>query len=251
MPQRTLCVPLEVKPESCSRLSALIAEFRERKYPAGRGFADTYERIKIDVPPLHFMSMSVFPSATYDPIFILEANFDGEAVPSGDRSRAFGEELRAMLRCCKKPLDEDGPLYESVTAPGSRAPVAPYFDARTQRPSVFITAIAAWRGTGFSTTSGSSSRPRGDRLPQRPEPLSRDGQRRGACGVADAAAAGLPVARQQGADSKISIGERARDLGRLIAFAVVLLLVLSLPGLVLAPILPWRSYFIVMAARRC
>ena len=55
------------------------------------------------------------------------------------------------------------------------------------------------------------------------------------------------MARQQGADS-ISIGERARDLGRLIAFAVVLLLVLSLPGLVLAPILPWRSYFIVMAA---
>ena len=42
-----------------------------------------------------------------------------------------------MLRCCKRPLDEDGPLYDAVTAPDSRAPVAPYFEARTQRPSVF------------------------------------------------------------------------------------------------------------------
>ena len=50
---------------------------------------------------------------------------------------AFGRPTAAMLRCCKKPLDEDGPLYEAVTAPDSRAPVAPYFEARTQRPSVF------------------------------------------------------------------------------------------------------------------
>src|SRR6185312_1332044 len=49
----------------------------------------------------------------------------------------FGEELRAMLRCCKKPLDEDGPLYDSVIASGSRVSVAAYFEARTQRPSVF------------------------------------------------------------------------------------------------------------------
>jgi hypothetical protein len=134
MRQTTLCVPLEVKPESCSRLSALITEFRLGVEEQAAG----YDLIAVNVPVLHFMSMSVFTHRNYDPLFILEANFDGEpGVFWGQLEATFGEQLRAMLRCCKKPLDDDGDLFDAVTSANSRSPVAPYFEARTQRPSVF------------------------------------------------------------------------------------------------------------------
>jgi hypothetical protein len=249
MLQTTLCVPLEVKPESCSRLSVLIAEFRERKYPAGRGFADNYQRIKIDVPALHFMSMSVFPSASYDPIFILEANFDGETGAFWSQiEAAFGEELRAMLRCCKKPLDEDGPLYDAVTAPGSRAPIAAYLEARTQRPSVFHHGNRGLTRdrilddrTLFLAVRDEIDTPNG------PSPYRAMDSVAAHATLRERLLPHFPWLKDE-APVRISTIERARDLFRLMAFAVVALLVLSLPGLALAPFLPWRSYLVLMAA---
>ena len=138
MRQTTLSVPLDVKPESCSRLSTLVEAFRKREDTGIIDDPTNFARIKRDIPVLHFMSISVFISHDFDPTFIIEANFDGEpGVYWGQMEAAFGEDLRAMLRCCKRPLNEDGDLYDSITADGSRAPVATYFEARTQRPSVF------------------------------------------------------------------------------------------------------------------
>ena len=42
-----------------------------------------------------------------------------------------------MLRCCKRPSDDDGVLYDAVTAANSRYPIAPYLERRTLQPSVF------------------------------------------------------------------------------------------------------------------
>ena len=56
MRQTTLCVPLEVKPESCSRLSALLEELRrqEDKGDAGRTLEssapENFARVKRDIP---------------------------------------------------------------------------------------------------------------------------------------------------------------------------------------------------------
>ena len=64
-----------------------------------------------------------------------------------------------MLRCCKRPADSDGPIYDAVTKPGSREPVAPYLraeDAAPQRlssgqpgtragPDPARAAISSWR----------------------------------------------------------------------------------------------------------
>ena len=58
MKQTTLCVPLEVKPESCSRLSAIIDEFRRRE-DTGQIGEENFVRHKRDIPVLHFMSISV------------------------------------------------------------------------------------------------------------------------------------------------------------------------------------------------
>src|SRR3954471_24149406 len=138
MRQTTLCVPLEVKPESCSRLSELIDRMKQREDQSRDPLAPNFERLIRLVPSLHFMSISVFPAAEYDPLFILEANFDGPPGPFwGQLEPALSEDLRAIVRCCKRPLDGTGALYDVVTQPGSRAPVALYMEARTQNPSVF------------------------------------------------------------------------------------------------------------------
>ena len=100
MRQTILCVPLEVKPESCSRLSELIDQLKQREDKSENPLAPNFERLIRLVPSLHFMSMSVFPGAEYDPLFILEANFDGPPGPFwGQLESVIGECLRAIVRC--------------------------------------------------------------------------------------------------------------------------------------------------------
>lgn len=136
--QTTLCVPLEVRPEACSRLIQLIEALKRREDDPANTTDPNFARLLRHVPTLHFMSMSVFPSSDYDPIFILEANFDGRpGVFWAQLEALIGDDLRAMVRCCKQPRDSTGPLYAAVTDPNSRAPVASYLEARTQRPSVY------------------------------------------------------------------------------------------------------------------
>ena len=138
MRQTTLCVPLEVKPESCGRLSWLIDQLKEKEDKAGDSILPNFHRLKEQIPILHFMSMSVFRDGEYDPIFILEANFDGEPGPFWAQLEVvLGDPLRRMLRCCKEPGDETAALYRAVTTKDSRMSIAPYLEARTQRPSVF------------------------------------------------------------------------------------------------------------------
>ena len=133
MRQTTLCVPLEVKPASHSQLNALISSFR---LAVEKSDGD-YNLIADQVPVLHFMSMSVLPTPTSILCSSSKPISTGRRRSSGPFCSIFEEPLRAMLRCCKRPLDGDGSLYDAVTEPGSRAPFAPYFEARTQDPSVY------------------------------------------------------------------------------------------------------------------
>ncbi|HJX22746.1 MAG TPA: hypothetical protein VJ454_17245, partial [Steroidobacteraceae bacterium] len=107
MRQTILSVVLDVEPQSARRLSGLIEEFKKDQEPPGA--AESYSALKQGVPALHFMSMSVFESPSYDPIFVIEANFDGPPGPFwAQMEAAFGVQLRPMLRCCKRPADGDG-----------------------------------------------------------------------------------------------------------------------------------------------
>src|SRR5437879_6325426 len=120
MRQTTLCVPLEVKPESCGHLCELIDRLKQREDKSNNSLAANFARLTELVSSLHFMSMSVFPAAEYDPLFILEANFDGPPGPFwGQLEAVLGDDLRAILRCCKRPLDGDGGLYDAVTQEGA------------------------------------------------------------------------------------------------------------------------------------
>jgi hypothetical protein len=249
MRQTTLCVPLEVRPESCSRLSALVEQLRRQEDTGKFGYPENFARVQRDIPTLHFMSMSVFTAADYDPIFILEANFDGApGVFWGQLEAVFGDELRDMLRCCKKPLNAEGPLYEAVTALDSRAPIAPYFEARTQRPSVFHHGNRGMTRNRiideaklFLAVRNELDDPnRTGRSPYRGISAADVHRKLGQQMRSGYAWLNAPPAE------RLSIGERIQDFLRLLVFAAALLLVLSLPGLVLAPVLPRDGYVVLV-----
>ena len=138
MRQTTLSVALEVKAESFKHLSQLLDNFRfdPSKNPAGG--TGPFDKLLASVPVLHFMSFSLFPGYDYEPLFVIEANFDGEPGPLwAQLEAAIGDELRTFLRCCKKPIDRHGPLFAAVTEANSRAPIAPYLEARALKPTAY------------------------------------------------------------------------------------------------------------------
>lgn len=245
MVQGTLCVPLEVKPESCGRLSALIEELRRDEDTGPHGYPENFARVKRDIPTLHFMSMSVFTAASYDPMFILEANFDGPAgVFFGQLEAAFGERLREMLRCCKRQRDEDAALYDAVAAPGARAPIAPYLEARVQLPSVFHhgnRGMTRDRILQEAALFGDLRRELDDPARTGPDPY----RGRGAAEVHALLRERLRPAHpwlDTPAPPRITKLDRVRDVGRLALFVVAVLLVLSLPGIIAAALLPAGAY---------
>ena len=134
MIQTVLTVVAEVEPASEDVLRKRILAMRERVKQGDEPF----EWFRAAVPSLHFMSLTVFPDDQYDPILVLETNFDGPPGPFWAQvEAAVGEDLRDMLRCCKVPRDLDRNLFQAVTAEGSRVPVAPLLEARTVWPLVF------------------------------------------------------------------------------------------------------------------
>jgi hypothetical protein len=247
--QTTLCVPLDVKPESTSRLSALIDDLRQQEDNGKFAYDVNFGRVIRDIPTLHFMSISVFTAADYDPMFVFEANMDGPpGVFWGQIEAAFGEKIRDMLRCCKQPLDSDAALYQAVTAPGSVAPVAAYMEARTQWPSAFhhgnrgmsrdrILTEAALFGE-LRTELDDPARHSTD-VYRGLAPMQVHQKLREALQPKFAWLASDPPPR-------IPDRERARDIARLMLFVVVLLLVLSLPGVIVAALLPAKTYLLLI-----
>ncbi|SEI01809.1 hypothetical protein SAMN02799636_04967 [Methylobacterium sp. 275MFSha3.1] len=249
MRQLTLCVPLEVKPESCSRLSALIENFKGREDASRTPETPNFARLKVQVPTLHFMSMSVFPGAEYDPIFIIEANIDGEPGPFwGQLHVVAGDMLQAMIRCCKRPSDGTGDLYDAATKGKASITAAAYLEARTQWPSVFH------HGNRGLTR---------DRILEEhalflalSEEVDRPAKgyhrlaRAGACSELHAGLRRVLRPRfpwlDQAAPKRVTTREFLMDYIRFVRFLVLTLLGLSLPGVLLAPLLRWQLYLIVV-----
>ena len=138
MTQTVLSVVVEVQPASAELLRNRIRDLKAREVAPSIPGARSYDHLRSAVPSLHFMSLTVFRDDQYDPVFVLEANFDGEPGPFWRQiEAAIGPELRDMLRCCKPPRDESAALFEAVTRPQSRVPLAPLLEARTVRPLVY------------------------------------------------------------------------------------------------------------------
>lgn len=250
MRQNTLSVPLEVKPESCSRLSSLVEALRQREDTGPFGHPDNFARVARDIPTLHFMSMSVFTAAEYDPLFILEANFDGPVgVFWGQIEAAFGADLREMLRCCKRPLDEDGPLYDAVTVQDSRAPLSSYLEARSQQPSVFHHGNRGLTRDRILQEADLFSAVRGELDdPARVGPSPYRG--RTSEQVHEALRSTLLPTHpwlHQPPPSRLTSAERLHDILRLVGFALAVLLGFSLPAMIVAALMPWKAYVLLLA----
>lgn len=137
MAQTILCVPFEVKPESANTLSRLVHDLRRDFDAVEDKVLGNFPAIQIGIPSAHFLSISMFRHASFDPTLVIEANFDGEPGPFWSQfERTMGDDrLRALLRCCKEPRDSSAALFRAVTEAGSRAPIAPYLESRTHWPS--------------------------------------------------------------------------------------------------------------------
>ncbi len=250
MRQTTFCVPLEVKPESCGRLTALVDGLKHAEDLAGDPMRPNFERIFQSVPTLHFLSMSVFPARDYDPMFIIEANFDGPpGVFWGQIESLLSTELRAMIRCCKRPFDGTGDLYDAVTAGNAAAPAVAFLEAKTRRPSVFHHGNRGLERNRILADHALFLAARAEL-----DDPARTGSSPYRGGTAAAIHATLRAALlprfpwlAEPPPVRITPAERLADLARLITFVVVALLALSLPGLLLAPLMSAPLYLGITA----
>jgi hypothetical protein len=135
--QTILTVVADVEPASAELLRGRIAHLEEREEFKPQESSQSYDHLRSAAPSLHFMSLTVFTDDQYDPIFVLEANFDGPPGPFwAQLEAAIGPELRDLFRCCKAPRDETARLFLAVTRSGSRVPVAPLLEALTVKPII-------------------------------------------------------------------------------------------------------------------
>ena len=227
-----LSVLVEVKPESADVLRGLILDLRAFQEAA----SVQYSQLKAAVPALHFMAMTVFKDDQYDPILVLEANFDGASGPFWSQlEAAIGERLRDMLRCAKPPRDGGLALFEAVTAPGSRAPVAPYLEALTLRPAVFHQGNrgldrARIEDEGALFAAVQTELDTGAYAPA----LSAQGVHDSLRGKLAPRFALLSAP----APARVTPAENLADLARLLSFALAVVLILCAPGLVLSRLVP-------------
>lgn len=250
MRQTTLSVALEVKPESYDHLSTLLDRLRAKRTTDPSGGEGPFADFLTRVPALHFMSLSVYPGFDYDPLFVIEANFDGAPGPFwAQLESAIGPDLRIMLRCCKRPLDNDGPLFDSIVGPDARAPIAPYLERRSLRPTVFhhgnrgmtrdriLAEHKLFEATRVELRCANVDGPNPYRVlrPSQIHAKLRETLRPG-FGWLD-----------QPAPKRISLAENVGDWVRLTVFVVAAVFLLSVPGLVLSLAMPWVRYLILLA----
>ena len=240
MAQTVLSVVIEVQPQSADVLRGLISDLRDKQSALEPAYADLRT-----VETLHFLSMNVFADDQYDPIFVLEANFDGSPGPFwAGLEAAIGPQLRDLLRCCKRPRGRLGAMFDAVTVAGASAPIAPLLEAQTVKPAVhhqgnrglsrqrieqeaqlFIDLRAVLtdptRFQGQSPTQAHQAL-RAQMLPSHPW-------------------------LTPPAPPRIGVVENLADWARLIGFVLAVVVILHLPGMLMSWILPPWPALIVLA----
>jgi hypothetical protein len=139
MSQTTLSVVADVMPDSVPVLRRKILDLRAaQEYEPPGVTGQEYRQIRQALPSLHFMSLTIFEDPKYDPILVMECNFDGESGPFfAELEAGYGSSIREMLRCCKRPPGALALMFDDIVADGSRAAVAPILDALTVMPAIF------------------------------------------------------------------------------------------------------------------
>ena len=236
MAQTVLSVVLEAQSKGLSILRDLIEQLKHQEENPPPPHAGSYARLRSLVPTLHFMSISVFEDEHFDPLLVIEANFDGPQGPFwAQLEAAIGPQLREILRYCERPAGRTGEIFDLITRPGSKHPLAPFLEAHTVTPKIFHQGnrgldrrrIDREAELFFAAqeTLGNGARYHGVDAVTLHRTL-----RSSLRGTFDWLGEPEPV--------RIPGRERLADLAKLAGFAMVALLVLSFPGVLLALVVP-------------
>jgi hypothetical protein len=140
MQQTIVSVVLPVRAAAIAALQRDIDALRKNLGGAANDFAVLRENL----PTLHFMSLMLFDERTgiaatdppVTPLLVLEANIDGAPGPFWAALEAhIGEDLRSLFRHCAPPRAFVDDMFDAVTAPGSRAPIAPLLERQSIFPA--------------------------------------------------------------------------------------------------------------------
>ena len=137
MAQTILTAVAAVQPASADALRHLLAALTGRQEATPQPGDQAYDALRSAVPLLHFMSITVASDDLYDPLLVIEVNFDGPPAPFwAQLDAAIGADLRQMLRLCKTPRDDRAALFEAVVRPGSSSALAPLLACLSVQPVV-------------------------------------------------------------------------------------------------------------------
>jgi hypothetical protein len=250
MKQTTLSVVLEAQPQSVRLLADLIDNLRMKEESADSGYDRQYGRLMERVPALHFISISIFPCGEYDPVFVIEANFDGAPGPFWAQvEAALGDDIRPMLRCCKRPADFRWAALRrrhgaGVAAPHRTLPRSPHRAAERlpprqpgPRPERILDEETLFKATRTELARDGSAEPNPYRSMTAPEIHA---------SLRAALLPRLSLARPAGTTPHPG-SERAADIARLVGFVFAVLAGLSLPGIVGSLLAPTGRFLVISA----
>lgn len=160
-----LDVVLEVNPDSRDQLRLLILSLLQKESPDFPGLRT--------IPHLHFLSMQIFDDPHYDPLFIFENNFDGDAATYwGEVLGVLEDDLRQIFACSKAAVD---PAWVHLFQTGSNDSLIPFINAfcvapsaahigavgislsRIKRDAAFFDAVQTELGTGNNQYASGSA----------------------------------------------------------------------------------------------
>ncbi|MBD0270714.1 MAG: hypothetical protein ICV73_02185, partial [Acetobacteraceae bacterium] len=230
--QTILSVVLEADPKKTAMLRAVVDAFRNDE----EATQPKYDRLKRAVPTLHFISVTVFQDAHYDPMLVIEVNFDGPAGPFwASLEAAIGPRLRRMALCCKPPRNRTAAMFEALKG-NERLPVAPFLEAHAVRPAaghqgnrgLTRARIEAEAALFVAAQKALEDRQRFARMSAQEVHASLRRALLPAFGWLDTE----PPPR-------ISRAENASDWARLVGFGLAALLAISAPAILAWLLLPW------------
>lgn len=131
-------VALEIDTNQLQKVRSLISEhfpFDGRADPVTPETQKIRERFFQELQMLHFFAIMIFEDSHYDPLLVMQVNVDGGIGPFwAAMEHEFGKELRALIRCSKKPRNREEPLWRKIVEEGSTTPIAPYLERKSHSP---------------------------------------------------------------------------------------------------------------------
>ena len=240
--RQSLCtISLDVQPSNLEALRRCIVDLDIRvKKPstANGGGNGSFEQLSKEVPDLHFMSIMLFEDERYDPLVTIELNIDGDIATFLPQLEipVLQPYLRALIRCCKRPSDtRQGAMYDAITAQGSKLPLTPFLEAFVSKPAAFHQGNRGLDRTRILANQALFKDVQSEL--KRPE-LCRAADARDIHKALRSALTPEHSWLNAAEVTRWTSLERAQDYARLAAFLIAALFLLSLPGMILALLMP-------------